>query len=142
MRWDSSMSVAWLWEERADSSNMCLKGKEVLLMLLIRIATIKKYSKNYQRISGIIFKIWFSRSCSPSYRTKQTCFGNFTCPQTHFGGPKTIGRVLGYTTKLLVHHHLIIKMSRHDKFGQVELYYCNKFNKSCLSEQGVVRQLV
>ena len=25
--------VAWLWEERADSSYMCLKGKEVLIML-------------------------------------------------------------------------------------------------------------
>ena len=26
-------NVAWLWEKRADSSNMCLKGKEVLLIL-------------------------------------------------------------------------------------------------------------
>ena len=32
----------------------------------------------YQRISRIIFKICFSRKCSPSWTTKQTYFGNFT----------------------------------------------------------------
>ena len=39
----------------------------------------------YQRISTIIFRICFSRSCSPSWATKQTYFRNFTQPQTHFG---------------------------------------------------------
>ena len=40
--------------------------------------------KNIQKI----FKIWFSKSYSPSGVTKHTYFGNFTCPQTHFGRPK------------------------------------------------------
>ena len=38
----------------------------------------------YPRISRIIFKICFSRSCWPSWATKQVYFGNFTHPQTHF----------------------------------------------------------
>ena len=37
----------------------------------------------YQRISKIIFKICFWRSCSPCLATKQTYFGNFTHLQTH-----------------------------------------------------------
>ena len=34
-RWDMKFEhdVEWLWEEWAGSSNMCLKGKEVLLVL-------------------------------------------------------------------------------------------------------------
>ena len=43
----------------------------------------------YQRMTKIIFKICFSRSCSPSQATKQIYFWNFTHPQTHFGHPKS-----------------------------------------------------
>ena len=42
----------------------------------------------YQSLSRIFFKICFSRSCSPSQATKQTYFGHFTLPQTHFGHSK------------------------------------------------------
>ena len=45
----------------------------------------------YQRISRIIFKICFSRSCSPSWATKQTYFGNFILLQKHL--LKTMGWV-------------------------------------------------
>ena len=48
----------------------------------------KKLIPFYQRISKIIFKICFSRSCLPSRATKQTYFGNFTRLLTHFGHPK------------------------------------------------------
>ena len=43
----------------------------------------------YQVISRVIFKICFSRSCSPSQATKQTYFWNFTHPQAHFDHPKS-----------------------------------------------------
>ena len=46
----------------------------------------------YQRISRVIFKICFSRSWLPSQATKQTNFGNFACPQMHFGCPKPLGK--------------------------------------------------
>ena len=46
----------------------------------------------YQRISEANLKICFSRSCSPSWVTKQTYFGNFTCLQLHFGCPKLRGK--------------------------------------------------
>ena len=42
----------------------------------------------YQRISIIIFKICFSRNCSPSRATKMAYFANFAHPQTRFGCPK------------------------------------------------------
>ena len=42
----------------------------------------------YQRISRVIFKICISKSYLPSWATKHTYFGNFTCPQTHFGHSK------------------------------------------------------
>ena len=53
----------------------------------------------YQRISRIIFENCFSRSCSPSWATKQTYFAYFTCPQTHWL-PKTLSECLGYTNEL------------------------------------------
>ena len=33
MRYETQQDVAWLWEEQADSRNVCLKRKEVLHML-------------------------------------------------------------------------------------------------------------
>ena len=40
----------------------------------------------YERLSRLIFKICFSRSCSPCRATKQT-YGNFTPTEKHFGRP-------------------------------------------------------
>ena len=37
-----------------------------------------------------MFKISFSKSCPPNWATKQTYFGSFTNPQTHFGCPKPL----------------------------------------------------
>ena len=54
-----------------------------------------------QRISRIIFKICSSGSCLPSRTTKQTYSGNFTCPQTHFGCPKPLGKC--QVTPLYIH---------------------------------------
>ena len=47
--------VAWLWEEQADSSNMCLEGKEVLLMLYYIDKNwhyfIKEYLKQFSKFA-------------------------------------------------------------------------------------------
>ena len=54
----------------------------------------------YQSLPKIIIKHCFSRSCSPSRVTKQTYFGNFIFPQTHFGCPKPSGKC--YVTPLIL----------------------------------------
>ena len=61
-------------------------------------SVLKKVIPFYQRISRIIFKIWFS-SYSPCRATKQTDFGSFIGSQTHFGRPKPSGE--SYVTPLL-----------------------------------------
>ena len=77
----------WLWEEWADRRNICLKWKQVPLLILYYID--KNWYPFYQRISRLIFKICFSKSCFlPSGVIKWTCFGNFTHPQIQFGHPK------------------------------------------------------
>ena len=50
----------------------------------------------YERISRIIFKICFSRSCLLRRATKQT-----------FGLPKTVRRVLGYTTDIYIIYYIL-----------------------------------
>ena len=87
--WDMRLKhdVTWLWEEQADSWNVCQNKKKYCSRCItwMRIDTI------LSRISITIFKICFSGSCSPSWATKQTYFGNFTRPQTYFGRPKPSG---------------------------------------------------
>ena len=77
--WDMRLEqdLAWLWDEQADSSNMCLKGKEVL-------------PKFYQRISRIIFKICFSQ---PNKHILEILLA-----QRHILLLKTVGWVLSYAT--------------------------------------------
>ena len=80
--------AVWLWEDRPGSRKLCLKRKVVLLMLYY-------IDKNlfYQSLSRIIFKICFSRSCSPSWATKQT-FWKLYSPADTFWLPKTVWPVL------------------------------------------------
>ena len=68
--WDMRLKhdVAWLWEEQADSRNMCQNKKKYCLCCIILIKTDTILSS----ISKIIFKICISGSCSPSWATKQT----------------------------------------------------------------------
>ena len=55
-------------------------------------------------MSRIIFKICFSRSFSPSRATKHI-FWKFYSPADILWSPKTLGRVLGYTTDFLTFYH-------------------------------------
>ena len=84
--WDMRLKhdVTWLWEEQADSWNVCQNKKKYCSRCItwMRIDTI------LSRISITIFKICFLGSCSSSWATKQIYFGNFTRPQTYFGHPK------------------------------------------------------
>ena len=73
------------------AQKVCLKWKEVLLLLYYIIPF-------YQRIPRIIFKICFSRSCSPSQATKHI-FWKFFSPAGTFWLPKTIRQVLAYITE-------------------------------------------
>ena len=83
--WDMRLmhDVAWLWEEQADSRNLCRNKKKYCscCITLIRINTI--LSKNiYNDFQNLL-----SGSCSSNCMTKQTYFGNFTCLQIYFGHP-------------------------------------------------------
>ena len=112
--WDMRLehNVTWLWEKWADRWNVCLKRKEILLVLyyinknwneknycwrciiLTRIEMKRSFAHAvlywwdlvpfYQRISRIIFKICFTRRCLPNRVIKRTYFGNFTLSHTHF----------------------------------------------------------
>ena len=77
--------MAWLWKEQADSRNVCLKQKEVLLMLYYIDKNLYHFIKDYLEWFS---KFAFQKSCSPSRATKQTYFGNLAHPQIHFGCPK------------------------------------------------------
>ena len=79
--WDMRLSMLWrnFWEKQANSRNVRLNRKAVLLMLCYIDKNWNHLIKEYL----IIFKIWISRSCLPSQATKQTYFGNFTCSWTH-----------------------------------------------------------
>ena len=63
-------------------------------IIMIRIDTI------LSRISTIIFKICFSRSCLPSWPTKQDTFWKFYSPADTLWSSKNFRWVLGYTTVL------------------------------------------
>ena len=72
----------------------------LLIVLFNSIAHAVLYWKKlipfYQRISRIFLKIWFSRSCLPSWVTKHI-FWKFYLLTDTFCSPQTIGWVLGYT---------------------------------------------
>ena len=67
----------------------------------------------YQIISRIIFKICFPKSFSSSRATKLT-FWKFYSPADKLWSPKTIGRVLGYTTALEAARHKFSYKSLHN----------------------------
>ena len=101
--WDMRLKhdVAWLWEEQADSRNVCQHKKKYCSCCIIWIIL----DTILLRISIIVFKICFSGSCSPSWATKQTYFGNFTRPQTYFGRPKPSGECSASTCLVLYERH-------------------------------------
>ena len=78
---DDEHDVASLWEERADSRNVCLKQKEVLLMLYYINENWSHFIKEYLEWFS---KFAFQEVAHPVGRPNRH-FGNFTCPQTHFG---------------------------------------------------------
>ena len=99
------------WNEQ--TAEVCTLNKKRYCLCCIKLIRIDTF---YQKISRIIFKICFSRSCSPSWATKQTYFGNFTCLQIHFGHPKPSGKccitpLINLSNSLLVINLLLIHLS-------------------------------
>ena len=98
--WDMRLKhdVAWLWEEQADSRNVCRNKKKYCScrIILIRIDTIlsKNIYNNFQKL--------FWRSYSLSRATKQTYFGNFTRSQTHFGHLKPSDRIYTHMNMYII----------------------------------------
>ena len=83
--WDMRLKhdLVWLWEEQADSRNLCWNKKKYCscCITLIRIDTI--LSKNiYNNFQNLLFRKLLVQS-----HAKQTYFGNFTCLQIYFGHP-------------------------------------------------------
>ena len=103
--WDMWLmhDVAWLWEEQADSRNMCQNKKKYcsFCFTLIRIDTI--LSKNiYNNFQNLLFRKLLTQSGNQTY-----IFWKFYVPADILWLPKTVRRVLGYTTA----HMLILNIT-------------------------------
>ena len=80
-----------------------MKKSITVCIILIRIDII--LSKYLKWLSKFVFQ-----EVAGPVRQPNTFFGNFTHPQTHFGCPKTVGRVLGYTTEPTSVNNLLISL--------------------------------
>ena len=67
----------------------------------------------YQKISGTVFKICFSKCCSPSRATEQT-FWKFYSPADTLWSAKSFGQVLDYTSeqfyRISIHRSVLVKL--------------------------------
>ena len=89
--------VAWLWEEQADSRNVCRNKKKYCScrIILIRIDTI--LSKNiYNNFQNLLFRKLHAQSGD-----LVDIFWKFYSPTDILLLPKTVGRVLVYTIACL-----------------------------------------
>ena len=99
--WDMRLKhdVAWLWQEQAESRNVCQNEKKYcsFRITLIRIDTILSnwYHYIYNNIQNELFRKLLTQSA-----TKQT-FWQFSLPADILWLPKTVGWVFGYTTALM-----------------------------------------
>ena len=86
--------VTWLWEEQAESRNVCQNKKKYCscCITLIRIDTI--LSKNiYNNFQNLLFRKLLAQLGNQTDK-----FWKFYSPTDIFCLPKTIRRVFGYTT--------------------------------------------
>ena len=90
--------VAWLWKEQADSRKVCRSEKKYCsgCITFIKIDTI--LSKNiYSNFQNLLFRKLLAQSGGQA-----DIFWKFYLPTDILQLPKTIGRVLGYTTGCLL----------------------------------------
>ena len=88
--------VAWLWEEQADSRNICRNKKKYCscCITFIRIDTI--LSKNiYNNFQNLLF-----RKLLTQWGNQTDICWKFYLPADILWLPKTVGRVLGYTADI------------------------------------------
>ena len=99
--------VAWLWEEQSYSSNMCLEGKEVLLMLYYINENWHYFIKEYLKWCS---KFAFQEVARPVGQPNRHIL-EILLDRRHFLVVQNHRTSVRLHHWLLVHYHLIIKMS-------------------------------
>ena len=97
-RWDMRLKhdMVWLWEEQADNRNVCLKRKEVLLILYYMDKNCwyhfrKEYLDKFSKFA-------FQEVARPVEQPKRCISWNFNSSADSLCSPKTFRQVLAYTT--------------------------------------------
>ena len=104
--------VAWLWEEQADSRNVCRNKKKYCsyCITLIRIDTI--LSKNiYNNFQNLLFRKLLAQSGDHT-----DIFWKFYSPADILWLPKNVGRVSGYTTEWKERKELFFLQTHHERW--------------------------
>ena len=112
--WDMRLKhdVAWLWEEQADSRNVCRNKKKYCsyCITLIRIDTI--LSKNiYNNFQNLLFRKLLAQSGDHT-----DIFWKFYSPADILWLPKNVGRVSGYTTEWKERKELFFLQTHHERW--------------------------
>ena len=93
--WDMRLKhdVAWLWEEQADSRNECQNKKKYCSCCITWIKNWYHFIKNIYNFQNLLF-----RKLLAQLGNQTDIFWKFYSPADILWSPKTVGRVLGYTT--------------------------------------------
>ena len=91
--WDMRLKhdMAWLWEEQADGRNMCWNEKKYCSYYIDK--NWYHFIKEYNNFQNLLFRKLLAQSGNQT-----DIFWKFYSPTDICWSPKTVGRVLGYTT--------------------------------------------